>query len=573
MKLTNGSVFAKRYRVVRAMAQGGMGAVYEVVHIETERRRALKVMRPEIVSNEDMKRRFRQEAKVAARIGSDFIVDVADAGIDEESGLPFLVMELLDGKELAAIIEEKGRLEVSEALEYLEQISHALDRSHAVQVVHRDLKPDNVFVTRRSDGSPQIKILDFGIAKVLEGTVHGNPTRNLGTPLYMAPEQFKPGAAITPKTDIFALAMLSYTMLVGQIYWYEEASGQGNVFEFAKLAMQGPVESAVLRAQRQGVQLPEAFGAWFVEQTHVDPALRSSSAEACVAALRRVLSPLAGASDSAAGGGASAGGVVAAPTGALAARRVASTHEGIPLEQNLSGTHGETRGQVQPGASSATVESAPQLEHAANPSRVPSAATELSPEARNGFPASPVQGHAHGAPLAYAASAGHPAGALPVVSPSRSNKRPLAIGVGLGLALVVAAIVAVFVFASKEGENRPADAPAPPPKARLEAKGAGGSVEGGNEEEPEGESIAGSGANGRPRSPHAQSQPPAAPTPTTSPTPGPAPAPAAPSPDPNPGPRPGANNGPPRPGLLGGKRPGGSRPRRKRRRRRRIIRR
>ena len=105
MTLSEGSIFAGRYRVVRAIASGGMGAVYEVIHIDTERRRALKVMRKEVVSNPDLQRRFRQEAKVAARINSEYVVDVPDAGIDETTGSPFLIMELLEGEELSQLLK------------------------------------------------------------------------------------------------------------------------------------------------------------------------------------------------------------------------------------------------------------------------------------------------------------------------------------------------------------------------------------------------------------------------------------------------------------------------------------
>src|ERR1700753_362313 len=165
--LTPGSLFAGRYRVVRPLASGGMGAVYEVIHVETERRRALKVMHAHLFQSEEMRERFKREARIAAHVESEFIVDVSDAGVDAETRMPFLVMELLRGEELGDRLKRLGRLPVGEVLTYLSQAAMALDRTHARNIVHRDLKPENFFLTQREDGSVRLKILDFGIAKLV----------------------------------------------------------------------------------------------------------------------------------------------------------------------------------------------------------------------------------------------------------------------------------------------------------------------------------------------------------------------------------------------------------------------
>jgi serine/threonine protein kinase len=141
ISLAEGSVFAGRYRIVRSIAQGGMGAVYEVVHTETQRRRALKVMLPNMLQSQDMRDRFRQEACVTANIESDYIVDVLDAGIDEKTQMPFLVMELLRGEELDKRLKREGRLDPREAVTYLHHVALALDKTHRASIVHRDLKP------------------------------------------------------------------------------------------------------------------------------------------------------------------------------------------------------------------------------------------------------------------------------------------------------------------------------------------------------------------------------------------------------------------------------------------------
>jgi serine/threonine-protein kinase len=287
--LQEGAIFAERYRVVRCIASGGMGAVYEVIHLETERRRALKVMLPHVLQSEDMRERFKREAKVAAHVESEHIVDVFDAGIDDATQMPFLVMELLRGEELAKRIKRMGRLGADETLAYLHQVASALDETHRASIVHRDLKPENVFLVERRDGPPRVKVLDFGVAKlVAEGATAAGATQVVGTPTYMAPEQFRNDVRLTPAADIYALGMMAYTMLVGKPYWAAEARG-GNVFALAAAAMLGPKEPASARAGLLGVHLPPGFDAWFAVATAADPLRRFPSASALVRALSEVL--------------------------------------------------------------------------------------------------------------------------------------------------------------------------------------------------------------------------------------------------------------------------------------------
>jgi serine/threonine-protein kinase len=290
ISLAEGSVFAGRYRIVRSIAQGGMGAVYEVVHTETQRRRALKVMLPNMVQNQDMRDRFRQEACVTANIESDYIVDVLDAGIDETTQMPFLVMELLRGEELDKRLKRVGRLDPREAVTYLHQVALALDKTHRASIVHRDLKPGNVFLTEREDGSFRAKILDFGVAKLIaEGATSAAATQSLGTPLYMAPEQFNLDQKVSPAVDIYALGMMGYTLLVGASYWKEELAAGANLYAFAAKAMHGPQEPATARAMRQGVPLPPTFDAWFAKVTAASPQARFPTATSAIASLAEVL--------------------------------------------------------------------------------------------------------------------------------------------------------------------------------------------------------------------------------------------------------------------------------------------
>jgi hypothetical protein len=172
---------------------------------------------------------------------------------------------------------------------YLRQAALALDKTHRASIVHRDLKPENLYLTENEEGRPRIKILDFGIAKlVAESSTQANATRSIGTPLYMSPEQFL-ARPITGAADIYSLGLLAYTFLMGVPYWAEEARAEGSAVAFGMIAVHGPRELASARAARQGMTLPPAFDAWFARATAVAPAQRFPSATSAVAALGEAL--------------------------------------------------------------------------------------------------------------------------------------------------------------------------------------------------------------------------------------------------------------------------------------------
>jgi serine/threonine protein kinase len=285
-----GTTFANRYRVERRIAAGGMGSVYEVTDLNTERRCALKVMLPELANAPRLRERFALEARIPGRAESDHIVQVMDAGLDATTNHLFLVMELLRGEDLAQKLERQKRLAPAEALVCLRQLASALEKTHALGIIHRDLKPQNLFVGMREDGTLHLKVLDFGISKVLQETsVGSNRTDVMGSPQYMAPEQFA-GHAPTPATDIFALAMIAYTLLVGDSYWAPEAERFHSPIAFGIHATKGVQESAVGRALQLGKQLPASFDEWFFKATHLEPEQRYRSASEAVKALATVLS-------------------------------------------------------------------------------------------------------------------------------------------------------------------------------------------------------------------------------------------------------------------------------------------
>ncbi|MDI3284967.1 protein kinase [Polyangium sp. 15x6] len=283
------ALFHGRYRVIRCIKAGGMGAVYEAFDEATRRRRALKVMLPGTIEDPILRERFAQEATITGGIESDHIVQVSDAGIDESTSMPFLVMDLLSGEELGSMLARRGALPPAEVVLYLGQAAIALDKTHAANIVHRDLKPENLFITTRDDGSPCVKILDYGVAKVMVETTFQRRTAIVGTPLYMAPEQVQGDGAIGPRADVYALGHLAYTLLSGEAYWMSEAKSSLSLFVLFKRIMAGPPEPATTRAARRGVRITPPFDAWFSRATNLEPQRRPERATQAIAELCEAL--------------------------------------------------------------------------------------------------------------------------------------------------------------------------------------------------------------------------------------------------------------------------------------------
>ncbi len=287
--LAPGTVFHGVYEVVRCLKAGGMGAVYEVLQTSTQRYRALKVMLPSLVSDPEMRARFELEAKIAAGIESEHIVETMDAGIDQATSMPFIVMELLKGEELGALLKERKRLSPEDVVTYLSQAALALDRTHAAGIIHRDLKPENLFLTRRDDGSPRVKILDFGVAKIVaDGSVNANSTKTVGSPLYMGPEQISGDQKIGPAVDRYSLAHIAFTLLVGKPYWHVERKAAEGIYPFMMQLVKGAQVAASVRASVYGVRLPEAFDPWFVKATSSEVSQRHDSAGGMIVELAHV---------------------------------------------------------------------------------------------------------------------------------------------------------------------------------------------------------------------------------------------------------------------------------------------
>ncbi len=210
-----GEVFDGRYLIEESLGEGGMGVVFRAQHVELGRQFAVKVLRRDFGTDPESVERFAREARAASGIGHPHIVNVVDFGTLRD-GSPYLVMEFLQGETLSRRLAREGSLPPEDAMAIAEQIADALQAAHALGVVHRDLKPDNVFLVPRAEG-PHAKLLDFGVAKVLGAARKLTRTGVVfGTPQYMSPEQAA-GQPVDHRTDIYALGLLLYEMLTGRV--------------------------------------------------------------------------------------------------------------------------------------------------------------------------------------------------------------------------------------------------------------------------------------------------------------------------------------------------------------------
>jgi serine/threonine protein kinase len=209
-----GKVLGETYEIARLVGEGGMGRVYEARHLRLKDRRfAVKILHPEFARQPDVVARFQREAESASSIGHPNVVDVYDVHKTPD-GVPYLVGEFLEGEDLGAYLKRAGKLGPTVAVGVARQVCRALAAAHARGIVHRDMKPDNVFMVER-DGAPVVKVLDFGISKAGSGETHLTRTGMImGTPSYMAPEQAR-GEHVDLRADIYAIGAMLYHALTG----------------------------------------------------------------------------------------------------------------------------------------------------------------------------------------------------------------------------------------------------------------------------------------------------------------------------------------------------------------------
>src|SRR5580692_34480 len=203
------------YRVVRMIGAGGMGTVYDVEDTTVGKRYVLKTLHPEFYARKDLAKRMETEARTLARLSHPNIVEVVTAGATtDDLRLPYYVMEKLNGQNLRTILDKKGSLELPHALHIGIDLLDALDNAHDKGVIHRDVKPDNIFLHRNPNGLTTTKLLDFGIMRLLDAGPGVTAGRFMGTLRYAAPEQLR-GEALSPQTDLYAAALVLYEMIAG----------------------------------------------------------------------------------------------------------------------------------------------------------------------------------------------------------------------------------------------------------------------------------------------------------------------------------------------------------------------
>jgi serine/threonine-protein kinase len=281
-----GAVVEGRYRVLDQIGRGGMGEVYKVEHVRMGKIAAMKLLHPELARESEVVARFQREAKAVSRLSHPHTVQVFDFG--EHDGALFLVMEYVKGRDLGSLAREEGAIAYQRAVPMIVQLCLALEEAHDAGIVHRDVKPENVLVSRGTDGADYIKVLDFGLAQLREGADQGNITAKgnvIGTPYYMAPEQIR-GEQVDHRCDIYAIGATLYRLVTGVVPFPAKTP----VGVLTKCLTE-PLEP--LCARRPDLNLPAELEAVVMKAMAKDPAERHGSTrelrkalQGCLASLR-----------------------------------------------------------------------------------------------------------------------------------------------------------------------------------------------------------------------------------------------------------------------------------------------
>jgi len=221
LSVAEGDLVRDRYRIAHIIGEGGTGVVVSAMDTKSSRKVAIKFLRRALETDE-LRTRFEREALAIMKLSGDHVVSVYDAGTLDD-GAPFMVMEHLEGRDLARVLKEDGPLSVHQSVDCMVQVCDALDRAHELGIVHRDLKPANLFLEDRGDGRVHAKIVDFGISKFLDKRVLGdkppemtNAFTMLGSPRYMAPEQVRNSKDVDSRADIWSVGVVLFQLITGQ---------------------------------------------------------------------------------------------------------------------------------------------------------------------------------------------------------------------------------------------------------------------------------------------------------------------------------------------------------------------
>jgi eukaryotic-like serine/threonine-protein kinase len=242
MDLEIGQLLDNKYKIVRLLGEGGMGAVYEGENVRIHHRVAIKVLHPNVAADSGARERFEREAQAAGHIGSEHIVEVFDLG-ELPSGARYMVMEFLAGEPLSGRVEKLGRLTPAMMAPLMLQLLEGLGAAHVAGIIHRDLKPENVFLQRAKGGLDFVKIVDFGVSKFnqLSGGSAMSMTRTgavVGTPYYMSPEQVKGAKTIDHRTDLYSAGVVLFECITGQLPFQADSF---NELMF-KIALEPPLD-------------------------------------------------------------------------------------------------------------------------------------------------------------------------------------------------------------------------------------------------------------------------------------------------------------------------------------------
>jgi len=268
--LQPGTVFANRYEIIKILGEGGMGAVYKARDLELERDVALKVIKPELSNNPEILQRFKQELILARQITDRNIIRIFDLG--EAGGIKFITMEYVEGQNLHQLLRERGKLEVAEAVDLMEQVAAGLAAAHREGIIHRDLKPGNIM----RDVNGRVVVMDFGLARTISGDGMTRTGAMLGTIEYMSPEQAQ-GKELKASSDIFTLGLILYELVSGVMPFHAESA----------------IASLLMRTQQRAVPLAEvdknisgSLSNIVAKRLEKDPVHRYQSAEELDADLR-----------------------------------------------------------------------------------------------------------------------------------------------------------------------------------------------------------------------------------------------------------------------------------------------
>jgi serine/threonine protein kinase len=276
-----GRLVAEKFSLLKELGHGGMGTVWVAEHRMLRSKVAIKLIDPRYIDSTATLRRFAREARAAAALRSPHVVQIFDFGVDR--GAPYIVMELLEGRSLAAHIARRRRLSAADTLSVMHQLGKAMSRAHEAGIVHRDLKPDNIFLVD-DDDCFIVKVLDFGIAKALHGGESGPPGFRtetgafVGTPHYASPEQAQ-GRQVDARSDLWAMAIVAFECLTGKPPFRSQSVPE-IIAKVCHDPMVVPSEVA---------EVPPGFDSWFQRATQRDPDQRFQTAGELVSTLRDLL--------------------------------------------------------------------------------------------------------------------------------------------------------------------------------------------------------------------------------------------------------------------------------------------